>query len=116
MMRPRVAIGVWLAATLAPGAVSGATLQPATVQAWNAYVAATEARIDRELSSSCGFLVADFAADAAAARARIGRGEVLVTEMPAAERGGARLSVPDGLVSHWRGAIFLRDITLSTLL
>jgi hypothetical protein len=34
--------------------LSAATLQPPTVEAWKAYVAATEARIDNEMASRGG--------------------------------------------------------------
>ena len=40
-----------------------ATLHSATTQAWNAYVAATEARINAELNASGKFLTTDFGGD-----------------------------------------------------
>ena len=105
-----------MAIALIPRGASAATLQPHTVKAWDAYVAATEARIAAEVASARGFLVSDFSAEAADVRGRILRGETAVSEMPSSTRGGQALSVPDAIVSHWRGAIFLPGVTLATLL
>src|SRR4051794_9851217 len=90
------------------------TLQPQTVKAWDAYVAVTEARIGGELASAHGFLASDFASDAGGVRARLLRGEVVIDKMTT-RAGGNALEVPDGLISHWRGSIFLPGLTLDTL-
>ena len=89
--------------------------EPLTVKAWDAYVAATEARIDNELGSARGFLASDFVPEGADARARLLRGEVVMSEM-ATRAGAGTLDVPAGVVSHWRGSIFLPGLTLPTLL
>src|SRR4029078_5168365 len=96
-----------MAIALIPRGASAATLQPHTVKAWDAYVAATEARIAAEVAAARGVLVSGFSTEAADARGRILRGETVVSEMPSSTRGGQALSVPDAIVSHWRGAIFL---------
>ena len=117
VMQRSIWLGVVLAsALLLPATVSAATLRPETVQAWNAYVAATQARIDRELISPRGFLVSDFYPDRDDARARVRRGEVVITEMRTKAPGGKAIAVPDGLVSHWRGSVFLPGVSLETLL
>jgi archaetidylinositol phosphate synthase len=106
---------VALSVLLLPGNLSAATLQPDTVRAWNAYVAATESRIGRELRSPGSFLVSDFSSEASDTRARIRRGEVVIAEMRTTA-GGKAIAVPDGLISHWRGSVFLPGVSLSTLL
>ena len=107
---------VLFALTMLPAAGSFAgPVQPRTVKAWDAYVAATEARIDNELGSARGFLVSDFAPGGVDARARLLRGEVVMSEM-ATRAGASALEVPAGVVSHWRGSIFLPGLTLATLL
>lgn len=107
---------VLFAAALLPAAgASTATLQPRTVNAWDAYVAATERRIGSELASTRGFLVSDFMPDGADVRARLLRGEVVMNKMTA-RAGGDTVDVPDGLISHWRGSVFLPGLTLDTLL
>jgi hypothetical protein len=107
---------VLVAAAMLPAvSTSAGTIQPRTVKAWDAYVAASEARIDNELGSTRGFLVSDFAPGGADLRARLLRGEVVISEMTTSA-GGRTLEVPDALVSHWRGSIFLPGLTLDTLL
>ena len=105
-----------VSALMLPASVSAATLQPETVQAWNAYVAATQARIDRELTSPRGFLGSDFSPEGNDVRARVRRGEVVIAEMRTSASGGKTIAVPDGLVSHWRGSVFLPGVSLETVL
>jgi hypothetical protein len=109
-------LAVLCAAALLP-AVSASTdaPQPQTVNAWDAYVAATEGRIAGELASARGFLASDFTPDAADVRARLLRGELVVDGMTA-RAGGKPIDIPDGLVSHWRGGLFFPRLTVETLL
>jgi hypothetical protein len=116
MRRRRALAAALVVAAVVPQSASAATLRPHSVKAWDAYIAATEARIAGEVTSARGFLVSDFSPDAADARARILRGEVVVSEMSASTVGGKTLTVPDAIVLHWRGSIFLPGITLATLL
>ena len=116
VLQQSVSVGVIiLSVMMVPGRLSAATLQPDTVQAWNAYVAATEGRIGRELSSQRSFLVSDFSPEGSDTRARIRRGEVVIAEMRTTA-GGKTIAVPDGLISHWRGSVFLPGVSLATLL
>jgi hypothetical protein len=113
-----------------------ATLTPETQRAWAAYVAATEMRIARELSSPRGFLAQDFAQDAnasgspntnssagASAAASIGAerrralsGEVPLAEMRTLGPSGEPFPVPGGSIAHWRGTVFVPGVTLDRLL
>jgi hypothetical protein len=103
-------------AIMIPASATAATLQPQTVRAWNAYVAATEARIARELASPRGFLITDFLPEAVGTRACVLNGQIAIGEMTTADRTGKAIDVPDGLISHWRGSVFLPGIALDTLL
>src|SRR5688572_23949395 len=76
---------------IAPRLADAATLSPPTVAAWNARVATTEARIDRELSSWRRSLTVE-------------------------EPHGTTTDVDGGLISQWRGSIFLPGIQLDALL
>ena len=118
MIHPSRVLTIWVAAVVAAltTPAKAAELQPATVAAWNTYVAATEARIARELGSSQPFLVTDFTSDSARVRREITDGRIPVGAMRTTDEGGARFEVPDGLISHWRGAVLLPGLTLDSLL
>jgi hypothetical protein len=79
-------------------------------------VGATEARIASELRSPGSFLVTDFTPEAASVRRAVVDGRIPVSAMRATGGQGARIEVPDGLISHWRGSVFLPGVTLDTLL
>jgi len=111
-----VAAAVTLSIPAGAGAAAAAELKPETVAAWHAYVAAAEARIARELAEGRRFLVQDFDPGSDRARARLLAGDVLVSEMSAADAAGDRIDVPSGMIHHWRGAIFVPGVTLDTLL
>jgi hypothetical protein len=103
-------------AFMVPASATAATLQPSTVRAWDAYVSATEARIARELTSSRGFFITDFSPDAASTRMCVVSGQIAIGEMTTADRTGNTIDVPDGVISHWRGSVFLPGVALDTLL
>jgi hypothetical protein len=95
---------------------AAAMLQPTTVKAWDSYVAATEARITLELAAARAFLVSDFSPDAARIRNRVLKGELAIARMHTAGSPGSVVDVPNGLISHWRGSVFLPGVTLDSLL
>jgi hypothetical protein len=105
-----------LAGSLSVPAGTAATLSPAAIAGWNAYVAATEQRIARELASAGRFLVQDFQADAEANRRAVLSGETVIEELEARDARGGELTVPDAMVHHWRGATLVRGARLDDLL
>jgi hypothetical protein len=86
-----------------------------TVSAWNEYLAATEARINRELTSVTDFLVADFSKERAATRSAIEANEIPIAKVTNPGATG-RVAIPDGTVAHWRAAVLLPGATLDMLL
>jgi hypothetical protein len=96
-----------------PGRATAATLQPETIAAWNAYVAATEGRIAGELASGRGFLTTDFQPDGARIRRAILGGGVPVSKMHDLDH---MIEVPGGLISHWRGSVLLPGVRLAALM
>ena len=89
----RCAASVVAVALAMPGsAFAGPPLE--TVAAWDRYVAATEARLERALAS-----------DAARARSR-----------DAIAASGESIGVPSGTISDWHGSVFIRGVTLDRLL
>ncbi len=98
--------------------VEAATLQPATVRAWTAYTQATERRIAAELSSHKGFLAMGFLpeASASAERREVLAGEIPVSKMFSTDVNGNKINVPDGMIHHWRGSVFIRGVRLEDVL
>jgi hypothetical protein len=89
---------------------------PKTIEAWTAYVAATEARIDSELAATGAFLASDHTDGRGATRDAIGRGAIPVATLSTVDRAGRPLPVPGATVAHWRGAVLLPGMSLDQLL
>lgn len=92
-----------------------AELKPATVDAFERYRRIAEATIEQDASSSDRFLHV-FHGDAAArakADVLLRRGEVAVDRLRATDN-GRRIEVPDGLIHHWIGSIFVPNVSLRT--
>jgi hypothetical protein len=105
---------LWLAANEAPRAgAASAEPMPETIRAWGQYVSQTEARIARELASP-RFLAVDLGQEPSPSRAALRQGTVLVTEADGSS--GSRTDVPSGTIHHWRGAMFIPDVTLAEVL
>lgn len=101
-----------LAATILAGlgtSVEAADLRPETIEAWDRYVRATEARIAQEETAPYRLLAGR---DAAWLLARLREGEVIVEKLETRDPRGGEIDVPSGLIHHWRGTVFLRDATL----
>jgi hypothetical protein len=97
--------------------IHAADLQPDTLKAWRASVERTEQRIAEELASSSGFLALDFQDPVHAARERkaVLSGEIPIKQPPTDPNSeGAR--VPDGMIHHWRGSVFIPNVTLNFVL
>lgn len=96
-----------------------AAQNPETIDAWLDYVRRTEQRIEGELhSESDAFFVPDFASpdESAAYRRALRRGQAVVEEMKTHREDGSGIDVPGGSIHHWRGAIFIPDVTLDAVL
>jgi hypothetical protein len=101
---------------LATSPLKAAQLQPEAIRGWNRYVAAAETRMRRELDGGTRFLVLDFTGEAATQRRALLAGDIVIREMTAADAGGQPRQLPDALVHHWRGAIFIPGISVRDLL
>jgi hypothetical protein len=90
------------------GTALAAELKPATVAAFDRYVALVEARMAAELTDQGPFLILDATDDATrrarSADLRFGR---LIIERLEAREGGRSVDVPDGLIHHWVGLVFV---------
>jgi hypothetical protein len=110
--RRRFAICLVLAIALVLPAAA-AELKPPTVAAFERYQSAAEAAIARDIAKPETFLRV-LRGDAAARQrvlATLRRGEVAIERLRATEQGKI-VDVPDGLIHHWVGAIFMPNVTV----
>ncbi|MFZ0962582.1 MAG: hypothetical protein WAO35_16930 [Terriglobia bacterium] len=85
---------------VAPALSSAVELKPETLRAWDAYVGAAKARMEKRASGQAPFLWVDDERDLAQ---RVRAGEVLVG--PA--NGDSPHPAPHGLIHDWIGAVFI---------
>lgn len=94
---------------LAAAGPAAAGPTPDAAAAWAQYVARTEHRITRELRDGQRFLSSDFdQARRDGVRRRVLGGEVVIT--------GDSVDVPDGLIHHWHGYVFIPGGSLDALM
>jgi len=105
-------------ALLAAQEARAAELRPRTVQAWETYVRLTEQRIGVELEDGQKTLATDFLADSESRRVRplLRNGQVQIRRMRTGDANGTAIAVPDGMIHHWVGTIFVPGIALDSLL
>jgi hypothetical protein len=111
----RLAASLAAVVVLAEIVVVAAGLKAETLAGWSAYVSATERRRAGELNDPRRFLVMDHQDTAADERGAVLSGAIVVRPMSVVE-GGRPMSVPSGLVHHWRGAVLVKGITVSELM
>jgi hypothetical protein len=105
-----------VALTLALGVVaSTAELKPPTVAGFERYERLAESTIETEVSSPDTFLHVFHGTDADRSKADglLRRGGVAIERLRETEN-GRRVEVPDGLIHHWIGSIFVPDVPLRT--
>jgi hypothetical protein len=90
-------VGLLVAAAGAP--LVAAELKPATVAAFDRYVRATEARMKDEFSSNDRFV-------------RPVKAGAFAIESLETRDGGKEIDVPDGLIHHWVGTVFVPGATV----
>ncbi len=92
-------------------AISGSLeVKPETLSAWDAYTQSIELRTKQEVAGNRQFLWID---QEPLRAARVRRGEILA----ASELGANGLrAVPNGLIHHWIGAVFIPGATLAKVL
>jgi hypothetical protein len=101
---------------LPPATLRAASLRPSTVLGWRAYVHATEARITRELASEAGFLAQDFSPSPDWDRRSLMAGRVGIVRVSTPGVDGSAIAVPEGMVHHWRGSVFIPDASVDQVL
>jgi hypothetical protein len=102
------ALGTACLIAVISGTALAAELKQETVAAFDRYVGLVEARIAAELADENRFLVLD-TSDERTRQARLAdlRAGRLVIERLEARDGGHHVDVPDGLIHHWVGLVFV---------
>jgi len=91
-----------------------AELKPVTVEAFDRYVKATEARIDTEMRRPGEFLYVEGLPEPrrAPALAALKSGQIYMEKLKMRDSSGHELEAPDALIHHWMGAVFIPGATL----
>ena len=94
--------------------VMSADLTPKTLEAFERYVQATEARINKELARPGEFLDVEGLPEPqrSQALAMLKRGNVYMERLRTLDASGHRIDAPDGIIHHWMGAVFIPGVTL----
>jgi hypothetical protein len=97
------------------GVAAAAELKSPTIVAFERYQRIAEATIETDVSSSDRFLHVfhGSAEDRAKADGQLRRGEVAVERLRVLDN-GRRIEVPEGLIHHWIGSIFVPNVHLGT--
>jgi len=96
-------------AFFSPGTAAAASLEPATLRAWEEYVESANMRMEQRLSPGKTFLWVDEAPDRLA---RVRAGEIIVS--PVGPQNPRR--APSGLIHDWFGAMFIRNASIKDVL
>jgi len=100
-----------LAAVASP--VAAAELKSNTVQAFDRYTRLTEERINGELRDGRPFLWVDVMPEGRRGTlySRLRQGQIVMDRLETREN-GREIDVPDGLIHHWIGIVFIPGATL----
>ncbi len=106
-----------LAFVLATPALA-ADLKPETLNAFNHYVSLTEARIQKQVSDPKVFLYVNGLPEPQhdQALATLNQGGIYMTAMTTLSVSDKRITIPDGLVHHWLGAVFIPGVSIADVL
>lgn len=117
----RKLVAVVLAVLCIPATPAGAEdLKPKTVEAFDHYVQLTESQIDSETAHHDPYLWVERLPEdrRAAAEAKLRAGQVVIERLDTLDPDdhGKRIAVPDGMIHHWIGTVFIPGATLTQTL
>lgn len=107
-MLPKWLFGAVLTGMSLPGLLQAGDLQTETLSAWDAYIKAASARMQERVDGTQPFFWMDESPDR---RPRARRGEILIA--PSVNHGIQ--AVPNGMIHHWVGALFIPGGTVEAL-
>ena len=92
--------------------IRAAELRPETIAAFDRYIVANDLRFEREAQHGPFLWVEGQPAEKREALyEQLRRGETIINRVPV-EIGGEALDVPDGIIHHWLGVVFIPGATL----
>jgi len=117
IVRIRAALALAIAAAIFSTPAAAAQLKPETLQAFDHYEQASEAKMTAEDHSGGQFLyVEGLPADRrAAALERLKRGDVVIEKLETSEN-GKTITAPGGMIHDWIGTVFISGVTLQQTL
>ena len=97
---------------------AAATLTNQTLDGFRRYVAATETRIDREVSHPDGFLYIDElnAEERSHVESELKSGGIFMEPMVTRDSAGREIAAPGGLIHHWIGDVFIPGASIREVL
>jgi hypothetical protein len=111
-----VGLPVFCRVVLLSTGVSAAELKPETLAAFDRYVQTTEERLDRELRDGPFLRIEGLTEQRRTAMTnRLKRGEVVIEAVAEGEN-PPPVDVPNGLVHHWVGTVFMPGVTVEETL
>ena len=98
--------------------VTSADLRPETLAGFTCYVAATEARIDRQIARPETLLYIDGLPRErrSAVLLELKEGDIFMERLGTRDAGGGEIEVPRGLIHHWVGDVFIPGASLRQVL
>ncbi len=98
--------------------VMSADLTPKTLEAFERYVEATEARVNKELARPGEFLYLEGLPEPqrSQALAMLKGGNVYMERLRTLDASGHRMGAPNAIIHHWIGAVFIPGVTLAQTL
>jgi hypothetical protein len=104
--------------SLASQSAFPAKLKPETLSVFERYIELTENRRQSELESDEGFLFGDFLPSPGNSefQEQIRSGNIFIQKMETLDEEGKTIKIPDGMVHHWYGAVFVPGVELSDVL
>jgi hypothetical protein len=93
-------------------------LEPETLEAFNRYVQASEARIVKEVARPGAFLYIEGLPEPTRAQtlASLRKGDIYIERLQTQDASGSDIAAPDGLIHHWIAAVFIPGATLRQVL
>jgi hypothetical protein len=114
-----LALILFLGAPLAqPADIMNVNLEPQTLEAFNRYIRATEARINKEVTRPGAFLYIEGLPESKRAEilSSLHKGDIYMDRLQTQDASGSDITAPDALVHHWIGDVFIPGASLRQVL